>query len=405
MTNNANNTVDTANQFDRWQTIAVAIFMALAGYTVMVSVPVLSTALVKQVGFSPEQVGRIWGADMLGLSAGALIGAFTVARRNRRHLVFIGAGLTIGANALCMMFNDYETLYALRVLAGMGSGLITAVAVATLGGTTNPVMAYNLELVGFSFSAAFELRFIPTLSMDGIYFFFMGLGVACALLAFWIPARPLTTEQLALQEQKQQKDENWHVPKILPLICLTAICFTYINIGGYFTYIELAALADGVSQEWSGDVLTWASFWAIAGCVIAFLCQRFGLFKPLFLSLIVMAAAVVMLSAGITDFTLLISAFVFMTMWTFVDVYQAAMIAHMDRTGSMVALLPCVQGFGQFVGPNIAASIIGAGLGYGLMFIVSGSMALVALALYFGVFVYMHKRRATLPEASLSEPA
>ena len=81
------------------------------------------------------------------------------------------------------------------------------------------------------------------------------------------------------------------------------------------------------------------------------------------------------------------------------------MIAHMDRTGSMVALLPCVQGFGQFVGPNIAASIIGAGLGYGFMFIVSGSMALVALALYFGVFLYMHKRRAAPPEASLSEPA
>ena len=120
MTNKANNTAEPANKFDRWQTIAIAIFMALAGYTVMVSVPVLSTALVKQVGFSPEQVGRIWGADMLGLSAGALIAAFTVARMNRRYLVFIGAGLMIGANALCMEFNDYEALYALRVVAGVG---------------------------------------------------------------------------------------------------------------------------------------------------------------------------------------------------------------------------------------------------------------------------------------------
>jgi predicted MFS family arabinose efflux permease len=397
------NTAETANQFDRWQSIAVGIFLALAGYTVMVSVPVLSTALVQQVGFSPEQVGRIWGADMLGLSIGALIAAFTVAKMNRRHLVFMGAGLTIAANALCMMFNDYEALYVLRMIAGVGNGLITAVGVATLGGTTNPVMAYNLELVGFSFSAAFEIRFLPTLSMDGIYLFFIALVVACSLLVFWIPARPLSAEQLALQKQKQQKGENWQVPKIVPLICLTAICFTYINIGGYFTYIELAALADGISQEWSGDVLTWASFWAIAGCGLAWLCQRFGLFKPLFLSLIVMFAAVVMLSAGITDFTLLISAFVFMALWTFVDVYQAAMIAHMDRTGSMVALLPCVQGFGQFVGPNIAASVIGAGLGYGVMFVVSGSMALVALAIYFGVFLYMHKRGATTPETAFSE--
>jgi hypothetical protein len=53
-----------------------------------------------------------------------------------------------------------------------------------------------------------------------------------------------------------------------------------------------------------------------------------------------------------------------------------------------------VQGFGQFVGPNIAASIIGAGMGYSTMFIVSGSMALVAMAIYIGIFFYMHSRKS-----------
>ena len=138
-----------ANVFDRWQSIAVAIFMALVGYTVMVSVPVLSTALVDKVGFSEEQVGRIWGADLGGLSLGAILSAMLVARMNRRTLVFIGVALSIGANALCMVFTDYEMVLALRVLAGIGSGIFTAVAVVTLGGTTNPVFAYNLELLGF----------------------------------------------------------------------------------------------------------------------------------------------------------------------------------------------------------------------------------------------------------------
>ena len=90
----------------------------------------------------------------------------------------------------------------------------------------------------------------------------------------------------------------------------------------------------------------------------------------------------------------LVNLFGFMTLWTFVDVYQSAMLGHMDRSGSLVALLPSVQGFGNFLGPNIAASILGAGLGYGTMFMVSGSMALVALVLYAGVFIYMHRRRS-----------
>jgi heme O synthase-like polyprenyltransferase len=106
-----------------------------------------------------------------------------------------------------------------------------------------------------------------------------------------------------------------------------------------------------------------------------------------------------MLSGGINDMNVLISLFSFMTLWTFVDVYQSAMLAQMDRKGSMVALLPSVQGFGQFVGPNIAASIIGAGLGYSTMFIVSGSMALVAMVIYGGMFFYMHSRNSTQTEA------
>ena len=107
-----------------------------------------------------------------------------------------------------------------------------------------------------------------------------------------------------------------------------------------------------------------------------------------------------MLSRGITDVTILVSLFSFMTLWTFVDVYQSAMLSHMDRRGSLVALLPSVQGFGQFIGPNIAASIVGAGLGYGTMFVVSGSMALVAMLLYIGVFFYMHHRQSVLAEAT-----
>jgi hypothetical protein len=90
---------------------------------------------------------------------------------------------------------------------------------------------------------------------------------------------------------------------------------------------------------------------------------------------------------------IMVSLFTFMTLWTFADIFQSAMMAHMDRTGSLVALLPSVQGFGQFVGPNVAASVLGAGLGYSVLFIVSGSMTLVALLLYVGVFLYMHRRQ------------
>jgi len=389
-----------SNLFDGWRSISTALFMALVGYTVMVSVPVLSTALVAHLGFTEEQVGRVWGADLGGLSLGAILSAMLVARLNRQFLVLVGVVLTIGANALCMVFVDYEPVLWLRVAAGIGSGIITAVAVVTLGGTTKPVRAFNLLLLGFAFSTALELHILPKLSMNEIYLFFIGLSAVCALFFRWIPNRPLNPEELALQEKGEDHVEDWHVPRILPVICLVAVCFTYINIGGYYTYIELAAHADAIAKDWVGPILTWSSIFAVVGCLLAYLCTRFGLFKPLWVSLFAMAVIVIMLSGGITDINIVVSLFSFMTLWTFVDVYQSAMLAHMDRRGSLVALLPSVQGFGQFVGPNISASILGAGLGYSTMFVVSGSFALVAMFLYMGIFVYMHTRQAVVAEAA-----
>ena len=400
MTSDSTTPQSTSIIFDGWRSISISLYMALVGYSVMVSVPVLSTAMVGMLGFSEEQVGRVWGADLGGLSLGAILTALLVARVNRRLLVWAGVILSIGGNALCMVFVGYEPVLWLRVAAGIGSGIFTAVAVVSLGGTTKPVRAFNMLLFAFAFSTALELHVLPQLTMNEIYLFFIGLSSVCVVFLRWLPIRPLNTKELARQEESQDQVEDWNVPRLLPVVCLIAIGFTYVNIGGYYTYIELAAHADGIAKDWIGPLLTWSSIFAIVGCVIALICTRFGLFKPLFVSLLLMAAIVIMLSGGITDTNVLVSLFSFMTLWTFVDVYQSAMMAHMDRGGSLVALMPSVQGFGQFIGPNISASVLGAGMGYSTMFVVSGSMALVAMLLYSGVFFYMHRRQPVLAEAS-----
>ncbi|MGK0500681.1 MAG: putative MFS family arabinose efflux permease [Oceanicoccus sp.] len=386
--------------FDGWRSLCISIYMALVGYTVMVSVPVLSTALVEMVGFTEVQVGRIWGADLGGLSAGAVLSSLLVARVNRRKLVMFGVLLSVVANALCMLQVDYDQLLWLRAAAGVGSGIFTAVAVVSLGGTTNPVRAFNILLFGFAISTALELHFFPQLAMNEIYLLFILLAMLCAVFIKWLPSRPLNAQELSHQEKIEEVTENWRVPGYFPVICLVAVCFTYINIGGYYTYIELAALADGVADDWVGPVLTTSSLFAVVGCFIALLCARFGLFKPLFCSLFLMGGMVAMLAGGIGDINIVVSLFAFMTLWTFIDIFQSGMLSHMDRKGSLVALLPSVQGFGQFVGPNVAASALEYGYGYSGVFLVSGAMSIVAMLIYMGIYLYMRKREPILPQVA-----
>ena len=380
------------NPFDSWKSIVISLYMTLIGYGVLVGIPVISTAWVTLLGFTEVEVGRVAGADLGGLSLGAVVTAIFISRVNRRHLVVIGLSLAVLANGLCISVVDYDQVLWLRLLSGIGSGIYTAVAVSSLGASSKPARAYNAMLFAFAFSQALEMHFLPLLSMSGIYTTF----IVCFLLTIpfisWIPAHAPTevTEVVAADSLAAQS-----VPKFVPWLCLAAMVITYINIGAYWTYIELAAASDQADPEWVGQVLTWSSFCSLIGCLFAtILSSRYGLLRPLLVTLVTMAVIVGMLANGITDKNILISVLSFNFLWIFIDVYQMSTIANVDKTGRFAALMPGAQGLGQIIGPNLAASILGLNLGYSGVFIMCAGAAIMAMLLY--AFMYLRFRR-TIP--------
>ena len=380
------------NPFDSWKSIVISLYMTLIGYGVLVGIPVISTAWVTLLGFTEVEVGRVAGADLGGLSIGAVVTAMLIGKVNRRLLVLIGLSLAVVANGLCISVVDYDQVLWLRLLSGIGSGIYTAVAVSSLGASSKPARAYNAMLFAFAFSQALEMHFLPLLSMSGIYTTF----IVCFLLTIpfisWIPAHAptevaevVTADSLAAQS----------VPKFVPWLCLAAMVITYINIGAYWTYIELAAASDQADPEWVGQVLTWSSFCSLIGCLFAtILSSRYGLLRPLLVTLVTMAVIVGMLANGITDKNILISVLSFNFLWIFIDVYQMSTIANVDKTGRFAALMPGAQGLGQIIGPNLAASILGLNLGYSGVFIMCAGAAIMAMLLY--AFMYLRFRR-TIP--------
>ena len=380
------------NPFDSWKSIVISLYMTLIGYGVLVGIPVISTAWVTLLGFTEVEVGRVAGADLGGLSIGAVVTAMLIGKVNRRLLVLIGLSLAVVANGLCISVVDYDQVLWLRLLSGIGSGIYTAVAVSSLGASSKPARAYNAMLFAFAFSQALEMHFLPLLSMAGIYTTF----IVCFLLTIpfisWIPAHAPTEVAEAVAADSLAAES---VPKFVPWLCLAAMVITYINIGAYWTYIELAAASDQADPEWVGQVLTWSSFCSLIGCLFAtILSSRYGLLRPLLVTLVTMAVIVGMLANGITDKNILISVLSFNFLWIFIDVYQMSTIANVDKTGRFAALMPGAQGLGQIIGPNLAASILGLNLGYSGVFIMCAGAAIVAMLLY--AFMYLRFRR-TIP--------
>ena len=391
--------------FDGWRSISISLYMALVGYGVLVGIPVISTAWVELLGFTEVQVGRVAGADLGGLSLGAILTSLVVGRLNRRHLVLFAVGLAVLANWLCTVYVEYEVVLWLRVLAGIGSGIYTAVAVATLSGSSKPARAFNMLLFAFAFSQALEMNFLPQLSMNGIYGVFMFFYAATLVVLRWIPPFPLDkgldVEVEVEEESGAHHSEHKQVPAYVPWLCLGAIFVTYINIGAYWTYIELASLDAGVPDEWIGRVLVWGSFFSIVGCLVAtIISNRWGLARPLLVSLIAMAVVVGMLASGIGDIKVMMSVFCFNLLWIFIDVYQMATVANIDHSGRYASLMPGAQGLGQIVGPNIAASILGANLGYSALFIMCAFMALGGLFIYALMYIRLRNTIPALADAS-----
>ena len=405
MTNDRTKLMHHRTVFDDWRSLTIGIYMALAGYGVMVGLPVLSSAWVNHLGFTAVEVGRIAGADLAGLAIGAVISALFVAKVDRRHMTVLAAAIAIGANILCIYYQGYEATLWLRLAAGIGAGIYTGIAVATIAGHSRPAFAFGLELVAFSASQGAELKFLPYLSMNGIYWVLAGTFVIGLLIISWLPRRPaeksLDVEVDVEEPGGDHHLDHKHVPTYVPWLVLTAIVFTYINIGAYWTYIELAASESEAETDWVASILWISSVFSVIGALFAvLLSNRYGLSRPLLVTLIFQAAIVVMLVTGINNVNVAISMFMFNFCWIFVDIYQAATIANVDRSGRFPALIPAAQGLGNFLGPNMAASVLAFGLGYNGVFILCGAASIIAMLVYLYMYLMLKKTIPALADAS-----
>jgi predicted MFS family arabinose efflux permease len=235
--------------------------------------------------------------------------------------------------------------------------------------------------------------------MNGIYLVFIGSFAVSLLFIRWVPPYPVE-KGLSVEIDVKEPDAAHHieqrrVPAYIPWLVLIAMVFTYINIGAYWTYIELAAANRSVSSadpEWVGRVLVWASFLSLLGCLFAtVVSNRFGLARPLLVTLVIQAVIVGMLAGGINNVNIVVSLFMFNFLWIFIDVYQMSTIANVDHSGRFASLMPGAQGLGQIIGPNIAAIIIGMGFGYSGVFIMCACAILAGMLIY--AYMYMRLRK------------
>ena len=372
----------SSNPFDQRGPFLLSLFMTLVGYSVLVALPAINSAWVDQLGFTEVEVNRVASADLMGLFLGASATATLIRKLSRQTLTYLGISLAIVANALCTQYVDYETTLGLRLIAGLGSGIYTAVAVAGLGACTKPREAFNWMLLAFAISQFLELQLIPHLTMNGIYLFFIATYVVTIPFVRIIPTADVApVDRPATQAEPQPRTG-------LAWIGIAAIVISYINIGAYWANIELAAEAAGLDGEWAGQVISWSVLLSFVGCFVAmFVLKHFDYEKPILVTFLMMMLAVGLLAVNISAAIFVFSVAMFNFLWIFIDVYQMGGVSVADRSGSAAAFIPGAQGLGQTVGPFAASFMLDFGWGFTGVFILCTVSAAVAFSVYAMIYV------------------
>ena len=372
----------SSNPFDQRGPFLLSLFMTLVGYSVLVALPAINSAWVDQLEFSEVEVNRVASADLMGLFLGASATATLIRKLNRQILTYLGIALAIVANALCTQYVDYETTLGLRLLAGLGSGIYTAVAVAGLGACTKPREAFNWMLLAFAISQFLELQLIPHLTMNGIYLFFIATYVVTIPFVRIIPKTHLASAKIP-ETLAEPQPRPW-----LAWIGIAAIVISYINIGAYWANIELAAEAAGLDGEWAGQVISWSVLLSFFGCFVAmYVLKHFDYEKPILVTFLIMMLAVGLLAVNISAAIFVFSVAMFNFLWIFIDVYQMGGVSVADRSGSAAAFIPGAQGLGQTVGPFAASFMLDFGWGFSGVFILCAVSAAIAFSVYAMLYV------------------
>tara|TARA_B100000683_G_C12484974_1_gene552741 strand:- start:2 stop:1297 length:1296 start_codon:yes stop_codon:yes gene_type:complete len=377
------------NPFDDRGPFLLSLFMTLVGYSVLVALPAINSAWVDQLGFTDVQVNRVASADLLGLFIGAVLTSALIGRWSRRGLTYLGIALAIGANALCTQYVDYHTTLLLRLMAGLGAGFYTAVAVAGLGAHSKPREAFNWMLLAFAVSQFLELQLIPHLSMNGIYLFFIATYVVTLPFVKLIPAADTRSRAAETVSPDTQR------PTLLAWVGIGAIVIAYINIGAYWSNIELAAEAAGLDGDWAAQVIAWCVLLSFGGCFTAmWILKKFDYDRPLLLTFFLMVLAVGVLALDFTAALFVFSVAMFNFLWIFIDVYQMGGVSVADRSGSAAAFIPGAQGLGQTVGPFAASIMLDLGWGFDGVFVLCALASAGALSVY--AVIYLKYGRQTV---------
>jgi MFS family permease len=385
---------------DRTSAIAACLALATVGFVTSMGMPMVVEALIEQYRYSEGQSGYVASAEYLGMFAASAVVSSLILRVSRRKLAAAGILIAVVSNAVSLSVIALPQLLAIRFLSGLGCGMAYAVAVAVLAGTIHTVRNFMFLVFANAVTNVVVLYLFPAVlshwHLAGIFLAYCGILVATALCIPWLPSGFALTQSTTEPATSVERSP----PRFVPWLCLFAVFWFYMMIGGYWAFVVPIGTAIGLDTQFVGQMLSAGILLSLISCLTAYrLSQRIGQSKPLLFALAIIAVTHMAGGLWFGSAMFLCGLAIVNFFWNFTDIYQFGTIANIDRTGVFASRIQGAQMFGYVVSPAAAGWLLDHRLGYRHLLTVFGAYVAAAFAVYVVVYAVLRRTAPQLADA------
>lgn len=346
-------------RIDSKATLGALGFMMITAVGTMQMQPVIGGALVDRWGLSLQQMGMMFGVELIAMAIGCGAAALVVNRWDRRTICQSGLVLLAAGGALSALEPSFGLLCMARALAGVGGGVAQAVVYATTVHRHNRDRTYaSLHILLLLWGAA-SIGLAPlVIGASGIAAIFWSFPVMAALA---LPmTRRIPRHALARADGAAPAGAARWSGKAMLLVLL--FCLLFAGHGVLWVYQERIGVSLGLAPATIGTILGVSVLAGAAGAATAgVLGKRVGHRAAQvtgFAGSIVASLAIVY---GQSPTVYAIAAALVMAVWFFGQTYMFSLTAEMDPSGRLAGMSNAAIFVGQGLGPVAAAAVVGAG--------------------------------------------
>jgi predicted MFS family arabinose efflux permease len=354
--------------------------------------PLIIETLKLDAGLSGKAAGFLLSMELAVSALTTLCLSRWVRTHSARHWALFGGLLTIVGTALTLISPKLPVLFATRLLAGIGAGVVGAEATSVLSrGVARERLIAMVTIISI-LNAAFWLAVLPHM-IDRIGY----RGPYVGLLLICLGGTYLLTRLPSLSVRQGATRQAFPSPfSTSAVLALVAIFLTQLGQGAFWSMEETYGRNAGFNSHIIGVLLSAATLLLLLGAVgAAWAGDRFGRFPSLLILIVLNAVSILLVST--LAFTWVYTAANVLQSVTNLSsvVYQLGLAASLDRSGRVVAVSAGLVTLGNGLGPGLSGGLSGV---FGAPFI--GVLVLGLNGVALGLYSAAKSRGAERPQMS-----